>query len=302
MRIKVNNYLLKNPKISSKKIILNISDIHGNIDHINGILKYLEKTKVDYILIDGDITDYLTQSNSKEFLNKIKMLTKYATVYSCIGNHDISTLKNIMVDLKKCMKYDFFEELKDYKNLYLLYDKFNNIDLDDNISISAVNFPVKYYIDKEKKDLFLKYVKDINKDNILDKNRFNITLCHSPNNLANKNKLFSDNGIISNSNLILSGHNHGGLIPTTIQDLFNNHYGLVGPYRKIFQKNSYGIISDSDRSLLISNGVTKFSESAPLKFTHNIGNKLFMPEVDLIYLENGENHSLELVKRKVYKL
>ena len=44
------------------------------------------------------------------------------------------------------------------------------------------------------------------------------------------------------------------------------------------------------------------SESSPFKIIHGIGNKILMPEIDLITLENGDNNHMELIKRKVIKL
>ena len=44
------------------------------------------------------------------------------------------------------------------------------------------------------------------------------------------------------------------------------------------------------------------SEGAAFKFIHGIGNGILIPEIDLIYLENGDNHSLKLTKRTNYKI
>ena len=99
MKIKVNNYLLKNPKIKKNKTIINISDIHGNIKHINGIIEVIKKIKVDYILMPGDIIDALNQNNQDIFLDKIKELAKYAKVYIALGNHDV-----LLINKQKTMQ------------------------------------------------------------------------------------------------------------------------------------------------------------------------------------------------------
>lgn len=301
MKIKVNEYLLKNSKIKDKKNILVISDIHGDIKKIKAITTLIKDFSIDYILIPGDIVDCVNQKKQKEFVDELIKLSKYKKVYATIGNHDLFVYKREMIHKEEFNTFYFYTRLKNEKNFTLFINDLNSLKIDDNITINAINFDNDYYIEKENKELFDKFMNNIEKKYTSD-NNFNILLCHTPNNLASKNKIITDNKIIDNANLILSGHNHGGLLITQIQDLLKNHYGLIGPYNKIIQKNSYGIINGKNKSLFISNGVTKMSESAPLKMIHNIGNKIFMPEIDLITLENGEEHSMKLIKRKVYKI
>ena len=300
MKIRINKYKLKNFKVKESKIILNLSDIHGNIKALDNIIKFVKKSKIDYILIPGDIVDSLNQNMQKEFIEKVKQLAKYSKVYASIGNHDVALLKKGLIQEKEYNNYTLFKELNNTLDIKLFTKNIEYLKIDNGITITALNLPNYYYQSKEKKSSFNKYLESIENKVNINKNNFNIMLCHSPNCLASKNKII-DNKIINNMNLILSGHNHGGLVLPKIQDIINNHYGLVGPYNKIIQKNAYGIISNKNISLFISNGVTKMSESSPFKPLHKIGNKIFIPEIDLIYLENGISHEMKLVEREVHE-
>ena len=196
-------------------------------------------------------------------------------------------------------KYDFYKKIKENANIEIFDKDFSSTFLCDNLKLNILNFPKKYYVDKENVEVFDKFIKKID-NNYNDNDNFNIMLVHSPNSIIQKNKIINYSKTINNMNLILTGHNHGGLVPTFIQDIFNNHCGIVGPYSKIVQRNAYGFWTRDNISLLVSNGVTKFSESAPLKGFHKLFNYILPPEVDLIYLKNG-NHNLKLTGRKTYK-
>ena len=58
-KIRINNYILESPKLDKSKNIINISDIHSNIEVLKKIRKILEKSTAqdDYICITGDIVD-----------------------------------------------------------------------------------------------------------------------------------------------------------------------------------------------------------------------------------------------------
>jgi len=165
---------------------------------------------------------------------------------------------------------------------------------DKSINISAVNLPYDYYLSKKGEDnLIAKLIFNIHKYK-LDNNKFNLVFLHSPNGIMKDGNIDTSLGVISNSNLILCGHNHAGLVPTGMQDLLNNHKGFVGPYRTLFSRYSYGTFTNNDCSVLVSNGFTKISTSSELGKLSKIINKVYSPEVDVIDMEPGENIHLNL--------
>lgn len=300
MKIKVNKYKLNNSKIKNNKIILTLSDIHSNIKALNKILKFLNNNKVDYILIPGDVVDMLNLKNEKEFLSRIKELTKYAPVYISLGNHDKYIAKRSMVVTKIFKDLDYYKLLNNIPNLHLFIDDFNYVELDD-ISISSIVLPNEYYKNKESINIFNSFMQKIDKKENINKDKFNILLIHSPNSVIQNDNIINYSKTINKTSLILCGHNHGGLTPTIIQDIFNNHYGIVGPFSKIIQRNAYGIWTNDCKNLLVSNGVTKVSGTCPFKLLHSLVNKILCPEIDLIYLENSKNESFKLIDRSKYE-
>ena len=300
MKLKVNNYIYKNP-ILDNFTILNLSDIHGNINNLNLVLSYLKNNKVDLIIIPGDIIDKLKDDN-QEFINKLKELANYSKVYIALGNHDLAIKRDTYMTLNNISNNKYMKELINTDNIYLSTSSYEKIKHNKNIDIHLIILPNEYFTLHEK-DLSKvnKLFKEV-ENNKVDTSKFNIMLVHSPNPLIINNKLIN-NKLINSMNLIVCGHNHGGLTPTFIQDIFNNHIGLFGPYYKIFNKNSYGIIKKNNTSLLISNGITKLSNSSfkYLKLIIKLGNKILMPEIDIINLKKNTKYKLELINRKKYK-
>ena len=299
MKIKINNYELKNSKIKEDITILNLSDIHSNIKALDKIISYIKNIHIDYILIPGDVVDILNLDNEKKFLEKIIELSTYAHTYIVIGNHDkyIGTRK--YTDIKNFKKLNFYKTLSNISTITLFIEDFNTININNNLSISAIVFPNNYYYKRENLNNFNTFIEKID-NNTLDDNKFNILLAHSPNKLIQKNHIINYSSLINKTNLILCGHNHGGLTPTLIQDLIKNHIGLFGPYTVLIQKNAYGLWSDDNKNLLVSNGVTKLANSSSFKFLHKLANSILIPEIDIINLKNG-NNSFKLIDRSKYE-
>ena len=87
-----------------------------------------------------------------------------------------------------------------------------------------------------------------------------------------------------------------------IQNLSKKHTGLVGPYARILQHNAFGYWTNNDTSLILSNGITKISNSSELSLISTAINTFFMPDVELIHLTPSDNHNLQLQKRKIYNI
>ena len=136
----------------------------------------------------------------------------------------------------------------------------------------------------------------------LNSNKFNILLSHTPNPLIKSKKIINDYNFINDCDLILTGHNHAGLIPTFIQDIFNNHIGLFGPFNKLISKTAYGYWVNDNKTLLVSNGVTKLSNSSKAHIIRNfISNNLYSAEIDLIRIKKDNKNSFKLINRKKYR-
>lgn len=294
IKIRINNYVLSSPKLDKNKKIINMSDIHSNIEALKKIRKILEqeksKEKVDCICIPGYVVDTIDDFRNEQMIKELSKIGNITKTFISLGNHEF-----IGSDCKKYMY--FFNELSSCSNCSCLVHECDSEILDKDIIINAINMPLSYYEDGESKISAHKFIEKIKLN--VEESKFNILLSHTPNWIFKNNKVINNLKILENIDMILCGHNHGGLMPVFLQDIINNHYGLVGPYSKIFQPNAYGTYNDEGISILISNGVTKISETSPLGKVNHILNKIYIPEIDVINMVQTKKHSLKLQNRNI---
>ena len=279
--IKVNEYVLKDPRFNKDRTVVNMSDIHSNVVALNNIVKLLEEIKASYIYVPGDTLDSIDNPHNKEIMELLKKVGNISQTFLSVGNHEMCELsyetgKKEEVESKDYI--DFFIEVAKQTDCIPMISDFSKIDLADDLSVSAENV-------KEK----------------MDENKFNVLLLHSPNSLIQNGKIDRSSDVIRNMNLILCGHNHGGLMPTFVQDILKGHRGLAGPYAKLFQPNAYGVYNEEDTSVLVSNGVTKISATSEAGKINGILNKIYTPEIDVIHMVQSDEHSLKLENRSVRK-
>ena len=278
-KIRVNEYVLNSPNIKESTTILNITDTHGNINVLSDILKLLKEIKTNYICMPGDILDNIEQENQKDFTELLNKLNEFAKTYIALGNHDMTHINKKKEELSNIKNTEFYKNMKDFKGK-LFIDEVNKIDINKELTLYAINLPKDYYDSKDDIKEFYKFVDRI--DIKPDKNKFNVLLIHSPNGITRKKEII-DSKLTKDINLILCGHNHGGLTPIFIQDLFNNHLGFVGPYDSFFQNNAYGIWTKDNTNVLVSNGVEKVSDTSPYKGLHDFI-RLFFFSADISML------------------
>lgn len=295
MKIRVNEYLLQDQHIKKDKCLASLSDIHGNTVAMNLIVKLLREYSLNYICLVGDIVDCNKDENKTELVYCLKELSKMCYVFLSMGNHEIYEKDIYLYGRSKKVRpedyLNFFDQLDELTNCISFLNEFNSLELPGNIQINALNVPFVCY-KYETKENFEQFLSKINLE--FDEDRFNILLSHSPNCILQDNVI----SYFKEMNLILSGHNHGGLVPTFLQDVIKGHKGIVGPYGKLFQNNSYGTWTNDNSSLIVNNGVTRISDTKLL----GISNTIFAPEVDIVNIKPGNEHSLSLVRRKVYNV
>ena len=300
IKLKVNNYTLKNNKIKEDLTILNISDIHSKYNYLHSVYEYIKDKKIDYIVMPGDILDRHNLKNEDKFIDELINLSKTNKIIMALGNHDKydPNKKRNMISDENYKNSNFYKRIIDNKNIIMTTSTFKVLEENNNISISVLNLDNDYYIKREKPNDFKTFIDKIDNKYELNKDIFNILLIHSPNCLIEDNKIINYSKLINSTDLILAGHNHGGLVPTWIQDKLNNHRGLTGPFSSLFPKNSYGFWENDNKTLLISNGLTKANDLSSLKFL----NKILIPEVDLIHIEKSDTNSFKLESRNKYKI
>lgn len=300
--IKVNEYVLKDPRFNKDRTVVNMSDIHSNVVALNNIVKLLEEIKASYIYVPGDTLDSIDNPHNKEIMELLKKVGNISQTFLSVGNHEMCELsyetgKKEEVESKDYI--DFFIEVAKQTDCIPMISDFSKIDLADDLSVSAANVPFSYYGKKENLEQYKKLLENVKEK--MDENKFNVLLLHSPNSLIQNGKIDRSSDVIRNMNLILCGHNHGGLMPTFAQDILKGHRGLAGPYAKLFQPNAYGVYNEEDTSVLVSNGVTKISATSEAGKINGILNKIYTPEIDVIHMVKSDEHSLKLENRSVRK-
>ena len=283
--IKVNEYVLKDPRFNKDRTVVNMSDIHSNVVALNNIVKLLEEIKASYIYVPGDTLDSIDNPHNKEIMELLKKVGNISQTFLSVGNHEMCELsyetgKKEEVESKDYI--DFFIEVAKQTDCIPMISDFSKIDLADDLSVSAANVPFSYYGKKENLEQYKKLLENVKEK--MDENKFNVLLLHSPNSLIQNGKIDRSSDVIRNMNLILCGHNHGGLMPTFAQDILKGHRGLAGPYAKLFQPNAYGVYNEEDTSVLVSNGVTKISATSEAGKINGILNKIYTPEIDIIHI------------------
>lgn len=279
-----------------------MSDIHSNVVALNNIVKLLEEIKASYIYVPGDTLDSIDNPHNKEIMELLKKVGNISQTFLSVGNHEMCELsyetgKKEEVESKDYI--DFFIEVAKQTDCIPMISDFSKIDLADDLSVSAANVPFSYYGKKENLEQYKKLLENVKEK--MDENKFNVLLLHSPNSLIQNGKIDRSSDVIRNMNLILCGHNHGGLMPTFAQDILKGHRGLAGPYAKLFQPNAYGVYNEEDTSVLVSNGVTKISATSEAGKINGILNKIYTPEIDVIHMVQSDEHSLKLENRSVRK-
>lgn len=300
--IKVNEYVLKDPRFNKDRTVVNMSDIHSNVVALNNIVKLLEEIKASYIYVPGDTLDSIDNPHNKEIMELLKKVGNISQTFLSVGNHEMCELsyetgKKEEVESKDYI--DFFIEVAKQTDCIPMISDFSKIDLADDLSVSAANVPFSYYGKKENLEQYKKLLENVKEK--MDENKFNVLLLHSPNSLIQNGKIDRSSDVIRNMNLILCGHNYGGLMPTFAQDILKGHRGLAGPYAKLFQPNAYGVYNEEDTSVLVSNGVTKISATSEAGKINGILNKIYTPEIDVIHMVQSDEHSLKLENRSVRK-
>ena len=106
-KIRINNYILESPKLDKSKNIINISDIHSNIEVLKKIRKILEKSTAqdDYICITGDMVDTIDDFRNEQMIKELSKIGNISKTFLSLGNHEFigSDNKKYMCFLMNCL-------------------------------------------------------------------------------------------------------------------------------------------------------------------------------------------------------
>lgn len=282
---KIKNLNIVTPKILSEKINLFVaSDFH--IEKEKG-LKNLDKLinsplinydDIDYILIPGDLinncADLKDSSFVKMFLDELEKFTKGKPTIVSVGNHDL--MENVAPRKWKAgNRFLLSKVLKELPNVKFI--KNGEVYRTDEIDFSAFSPNFTYYEGlKENKDVYRDLFNANTNFDAFDKKKYNIFLTHEPHSIIELSKE-AGHCIQPNTDLVVSGHMHDGLLPTFLHTNFSNR-GLISPQIELFPKYAQGNLNFDDTDYVI-NGPVNARVEQPLL------NDIYGPSATMVTLK-----------------
>ena len=313
-KIIVNQYLITNPKITSDKKIGYASDLHSDITKSEETIEELKKLRLLAAIFGGDIFDSTKDYKSKgRFKEALQELSKSMKVYIGMGNHECLCYTKDVDGVRSEVKSNdikYWNELSSIHNVYVSELPLDGATVtkwyfDKDLDITALNFPIDFYLNNEKRKDFLKQL-EVMKDSITSRKKYNILLCHTPRNLVKNGVICEDIDCLKEFNLILSGHMHAGLVPKSLR---SDKYGVgfIGPHASVLPDYAYGLVVNKRIATLTSGGVTKVTKSASPNasraisraFVKNKLNSIYSPEVEILNLTNGKRNSIKKLKMEL---
>lgn len=258
---KINTFDIQNDKNNTSFTLVFLSDFHdkkyrnNNIGLINDILNL----NPDYVVLGGDFIDFSTiQShlNTAKYKNTINFIDELSKKFKEKSKSSDYNLKRIFFGFgnhELRLKYR-----EDNEELVDLYEEFINClernditilndgiyDLDSDITISGLNLYKGYYRNIFSKKPNIQHIDKAILDKYfsnIDKNKFNIMVFHKPDYFED----FANYGF----DLVLSGHNHGGLIRLPFIG------AILSPDLNFLPKYNYGIYEFNSKKLIVSAGI-----------------------------------------------
>lgn len=245
-RYKIREYTfhdIHQKDFKSLKIAM-LADLHNTFfDGENeSIVDSVKKYKPDIIILAGDMVVCREKQVEKNlrtatFLNK---LCDIAPVFYSMGNHE------------KGLEEKVHDVGNNWEEYVALLDKRINICQNNNISFTKdkVLFSI-YGLDLDR-DYYGRFkVKPLMRQDLIrylgmpKEGAYNILVAHNPDYFGAYEKW--------GANLVLSGHNHGGLVRIPFIG------GVISPRLHIFPKYTYGLYESSGTKMLLSNGLGSHS-------------------------------------------
>ena len=251
---RITKYELESDIINKDIHFVFISDLHEcsyNKDN-SAVISDIKKLEPEFIILAGDI---FTSTKSKRHsfdktINFVKELSSICPVYYGLGNHE-QRMKERPEEYGD--KYEYI--YNNLKNAGICILDNESIDIEGNISITGLSIEMPYYRKLILRQMPNDYISTILKGgdkNKNDSNKYSILIAHNPEYFDN----YTDYG----SDLVLSGHNHGGIACLPLLG------GVLAPSYKIFPKYDFGVFKSKNTTMILSRGMG--GHTIPLRFNN----------------------------------
>lgn len=201
------------------------------------LLDEIRKQKPDLILIGGDM---LTAKPKERFdvpIDFLRILVKEYPIYYALGNHEYRLR---IYPEKYGSMYDTYMNAVKEMGVQFLHNERTLVELNGGkFWIYGLEIDRKYYNRLEHVKMDKEYLKK--EIGLAPENEFTVLLAHNPTYFP----IYADWG----SDLVLSGHNHGGIIRIPFIG------GLISPQMTLFPKYDMGEFKEGTSTMILSSGL-----------------------------------------------
>ena len=246
-KLRIIDYNFTSKKINRPLRIVYFADLHNcryGVDNTD-LIRRIQGLNPDYILLAGDMVvgHPHQESENLKTAHMIITLSEIAPVYYAVGNHEKGIL-DCVCGMEDGFRDSFLSVLETSENVKLLRNHHEFLEA-DNIDIYGLDLERAYYQRVIQKPLSNEHMLACLKTP--DKERFNILLAHNPD--------YFESYAGWQADLVLSGHNHGGMIRLPMLG------GLVSPRLRIFPKYDYGLYHKDKTDMILTGGAGSHSHN-----------------------------------------
>lgn len=227
-------------ELAGLRIVL-LSDLHCNplICANDRLIQRLAAEQPDVILLAGDMISKYGKKENQRVPAFLKKLTEIAPVVYGMGNHE------------EVLRTNFSEQFEEYKkkveDLGIIFLDNNATSLvlqEKNVDFAGLTLKREYYYKRKRRALPSKAIEDLS----IEEPKKTILLAHFPDHFP---------AYASLAPLVVSGHNHGGIIRLPFIGGFISPQLYLPPYTR-------GCYNEGDSTMVVSAGIGSHSLPARL--------------------------------------
>ena len=267
-RYVVRSVAIYDSKVKKKLKVCFVSDLH-NYSCTPKFYEDIKEFAPDVILCGGDTITATKGRKQDRAYYFLKELSEIAPTYTALGNHEYRA--KIYPEVYGTMYDEFAAKTKEY-NIPILSNSFHYFE-ENNIKVSSADIDRRFYKRFKVYHMDDDYIESL--IGKLEDDKYNILLAHNPDYFKYYNAYGSD--------LILSGHVHGGLIRLPLL------HGVAHPGIRFFPKYSGGVYDENgkfvryaDSYVSSKNAIIRLIVSCGIGF-HTLPLRLFNPG-ELIFI------------------
>lgn len=260
--LEVTSYQVEQENIPSEfdgLRLICLTDLHQNLFGKSNrkLLKAIQECNADAVLIAGDMITAGKTQKSMIAVSFLEELAKQIPVYYAPGNHELKW--KTFGDTESYERY--LDSLKEIGVIYLDNTSVTISRMNSHLTVTGLNLPLSYYNKGGKpKELFVDVIETM--VGCKSQDEYTILLAHAPDYFDMYAKWGAD--------LVLSGHNHGGILR------LGKLGGVISPRYELFPHYDSGVYKKGKSVMFLSRGLG----------THTIRIRIFnRPEIICIRLK-----------------